>query len=174
VVVETERAFLETGGTLADRLFSALCAGDRAGGDSRGRQSAAILVVKKGAGYGGFTDRAIDIRVDDHPDPFVELGRLLSIGQMNYQWNQAWTAFTRKEFAMARPLMEKAADRGAANAEAQYDLAVIRLAAGDPAAALEALEKALSLNPKLRIQAKGDNDLSGLRGNAGFVKLIKE
>jgi tetratricopeptide (TPR) repeat protein len=70
--------------------------------------------------------------------------------------------------------MEKAADRGAANAEAQYDRAVIRLAAGDPAAALEALEKALSLNPKLRIQAKGDNDLSGLRGNAGFVKLIKE
>jgi len=173
VVSEMESAFLQSTGTLADRMFAALSAGDRAGGDSRGRQSAALVVVKKNAGYGGFTDRAIDIRVDDHPDPFVELGRLLGIAQMNYAWNEAWTAFTKKEFIRALPLMERAAGIGSANAEALYDLSVIRLAAGDPERALEALRRAVSVNPKLKTQAMNDNDLAGLRGMKGFQELIR-
>lgn len=70
VVTGMEKAFLEIQGTLADRLYAALLVGEANGGDARGKQSAAILVVKEGAGYGGYTDRAIDIRVDDHPEPF--------------------------------------------------------------------------------------------------------
>lgn len=79
VVAEMERAFLASDPVqpLALRLHAALLAGDRAGGDSRGRQSAAILVGGVGAGYGGGSDIAVDLRVDDHPDPVVELGRLL-------------------------------------------------------------------------------------------------
>ena len=79
VVAEMERAFLTSDLTqpLAVRLHAALLAGDRAGGDSRGRQSAAILVGGVGAGYGGGSDIAVDLRVDDHADPVVELGRLL-------------------------------------------------------------------------------------------------
>ena len=61
------------------RLHAALLAGDRAGGDARGRQSAALLVGGTGAGYGGGSDIAMDLRVDDHPDPVVELGRLMGI-----------------------------------------------------------------------------------------------
>lgn len=64
---------------LAYRLLAALHAGDRAGGDRRGRQSAAVLVVAKGQGYGGTSDVVVDLRVDDHPDPVTELGRLLEI-----------------------------------------------------------------------------------------------
>jgi uncharacterized Ntn-hydrolase superfamily protein len=64
---------------LARRLLAALEAGDAAGGDKRGRQSAALLVVKDGAGYGGFDDVAVDLRVDDHEDPIADLGRLLDI-----------------------------------------------------------------------------------------------
>ena len=94
VVAAMEKAFLASRGTLADRLYASLAAGDAAGGDSRGHQSAALLVVKAKAGYGGFSDRAIDIRVDDHADPFRELKRLLDYAQMNYAWNQGWTAFT--------------------------------------------------------------------------------
>ncbi len=67
-----EKTFLETKGTLADRLYVALLAGNEQGGDARGKQSAAMLVVKENAGYGGYTDRAIDIRVDDSPEPFKE------------------------------------------------------------------------------------------------------
>lgn len=64
---------------LARRLLAALEAGDAAGGDKRGRQSAALLVVKDGAGYGGLDDVAVDLRVDDHEDPIGDLGRLLDI-----------------------------------------------------------------------------------------------
>jgi uncharacterized Ntn-hydrolase superfamily protein len=65
--------------SLARRLLAALRAGDLAGGDRRGRQSAALLVVAKGLGYGGTSDVVVDLRVDDHPDPVVELARLLDL-----------------------------------------------------------------------------------------------
>ena len=72
-------SFLATGGRFPDRLVAALLAGDRAGGERRGRQSAALLVVRAEAGYNGGDDRWIDLRVDDHPDPVPELGRLLGV-----------------------------------------------------------------------------------------------
>jgi uncharacterized Ntn-hydrolase superfamily protein len=61
---------------LAKRLIAALDAGDAAGGDQRGRQSAALFVVRDGAGYGGLDDVAVDLRIDDHADPIGELRRL--------------------------------------------------------------------------------------------------
>jgi len=70
------RAYEETEGDLAARLLSALDAGQRAGGDSRGKQSAALLVVREGGGYGGDNDRVVDLRVDDHPEPIMELIRI--------------------------------------------------------------------------------------------------
>jgi uncharacterized Ntn-hydrolase superfamily protein len=66
---------------MARRLLAALRAGDEAGGDSRGRQSAAIFVVKDGAGYDGRDDVAVDLRVDDHADPCAELARLLDLNE---------------------------------------------------------------------------------------------
>ncbi len=67
---------------LATRLLAALRAGDAAGGDRRGRQSAALLVVRDGAGYAGLDDVAVDLRVDDHPEPCVELARLLDLNRI--------------------------------------------------------------------------------------------
>jgi uncharacterized Ntn-hydrolase superfamily protein len=69
-------------GALADRLVSALAAGQKAGGDSRGQQSAALLVVRAGGGYAGFNDRSVDLRVDDHSMPIAELARLLAIQKL--------------------------------------------------------------------------------------------
>jgi uncharacterized Ntn-hydrolase superfamily protein len=78
---DTVRALAETfqqaQGSLAHRLVEALAAGQRAGGDSRGQQSAALLVAREAGGYGGFNDRMIDLRVDEHPQPIAELARLL-------------------------------------------------------------------------------------------------
>ena len=74
-----ETSFVSTEGELSDRLIAALEAGDAAGGDSRGKQSAAILVVKPGGGYGGDTDRYLDLRVDDHQDPVSKLSRLVEM-----------------------------------------------------------------------------------------------
>jgi uncharacterized Ntn-hydrolase superfamily protein len=73
------RAFEKSAGELSDRLVAALEAGQEAGGDSRGRQSAALLVVREKGGYGGFNDRYLDLRVDDHPTPIQELKRLLEL-----------------------------------------------------------------------------------------------
>jgi uncharacterized Ntn-hydrolase superfamily protein len=65
-------------GELADRLLAALVAGDRAGGDKRGKQSAGLLVVRPGGGYGGDTDRYLDLRVDDDTDPVAKLSDLVT------------------------------------------------------------------------------------------------
>jgi uncharacterized Ntn-hydrolase superfamily protein len=73
------RTFEATAGDLAGRLLAALDAGQAAGGDSRGKQSAALLVVREGGGYGGDNDRVLDLRVDDHPEPIRELIRLRSL-----------------------------------------------------------------------------------------------
>jgi uncharacterized Ntn-hydrolase superfamily protein len=79
VVKAMDKAFEETEGELSDRLMAALFAGQAAGGDTRGQQSAALLVVQEGSGYGGFNDRYIDLRVDDAEKPIEELQRLLEI-----------------------------------------------------------------------------------------------
>lgn len=82
-VVEAMRASWESSsGPLARRLLDALAAGDSAGGDSRGRQSAALFVVREGAGYAGGDDIAVDLRVDDHPAPVTELARLLDLNDL--------------------------------------------------------------------------------------------
>jgi uncharacterized Ntn-hydrolase superfamily protein len=173
VVLDMESAFLRADGTLADRLYAALVAGEQAGGDSRGKQSAALLVVKAAAGYGGYTDRAIDIRVDDHEEPFVELGRLLSFAQINYSWNEGWTAYTRGIHAEALGAMERTAALDPDNAEVLYDLAVVRLAAGDRLGALDALKESIDRNPALRKQALDDSALNGLRTEPAFKNLTR-
>lgn len=75
VVQEMERAYLETEGyPLAERLFAALQAGEAAGGDSRGRQSAGLLVVRANGGHSGATDRFVELVVNDNSDPLSVLG----------------------------------------------------------------------------------------------------
>ena len=71
-------------GTLADRLVKCLDTAQDAGGDRRGRQSAALLVVQEGASYGGYNDVKIDLRVDDHPEPIKELRRLLDLHDLYF------------------------------------------------------------------------------------------
>ena len=77
-------AFESTDGELADRLVAALLAGDRIGGDSRGKQSAGVLVVKPNGGYGGDTDRYLDLRVDDDADPVAKLTDLVKLHHLYF------------------------------------------------------------------------------------------
>lgn len=86
VVEQMQRAWLdsEVSAPLARRLQAALAAGDAAGGDRRGRQSAALLVVTPDGGYGGGSDVYADLRVDDHPRPVEELARLLDLHDLHF------------------------------------------------------------------------------------------
>lgn len=73
------KAYEQTSGDLVEKLFAALEAGQQAGGDKRGKESAAILIVKKKGAYDGGTDRYIDIRVDEHPEPIKELRKVFEV-----------------------------------------------------------------------------------------------
>lgn len=82
VVTSMRDAFEASAGELATRLLKALEAGDDAGGDRRGRQSASLLVVREGGGYGGGIDKAVDLRIDDHAEPVAEIRRLFEIHRL--------------------------------------------------------------------------------------------
>ena len=78
------QSFEHSQGELADRLAAALASGQKAGGDRRGQQSAAVLVVRARGGYGGHNDRYIDLRVDDDPQPIRKLKRLLELHHLYF------------------------------------------------------------------------------------------
>src|SRR5579885_996264 len=99
------RTFEAASGGLWDRLIAALAAGQAAGGDSRGQESAALLVVREGGGYSGFNDRFIDLRVDDHPQPIEELARLLELHKL-YLFKTNPDDIVPIDAAIARELQE--------------------------------------------------------------------
>jgi len=173
VVKAMAKAF-ETGkGELAERLLAALEAGDAAGGDSRGRQSAAILVVRSGGGYGGWDDRYLDIRVDDNPQPIKELRRMLGTGLTMATLYGASTLRMKGKLDQAVSAMEKAVERYPKSGECWYDYACYLSLSGNKVEALAALKKALVLTPKSVSMAKTDTDLDPLRKEPEFKRLVK-
>ena len=171
-VVRVMIAAYEAGGTkpMAERLLDALDAAQDAGGDRRGQEAAAVKIYIPD--YPHHSHYPVDIRVDDHTEPFIELGRLLNIAQMNYAWNEAWTLFSEADYIRALEPMERAARLAPDYGEVHYDLACIRLAVEDTEGAIAALRKAIELNPKLVRQAAVDDDLSDLRGDPEFEALL--
>jgi uncharacterized Ntn-hydrolase superfamily protein len=77
-------AFRASNGELSSRLVTALAAGEKAGGDKRGKQASAVYVVRPKGGYGGMNDVLVDLRVDDHPEPVAELRRLLALRDLYF------------------------------------------------------------------------------------------
>lgn len=150
------KAFDATPGELAEKLFAALKAGDAAGGDSRGRQSASMLVVRKLGGRNINNDRYIYINVDDNPDPFTELRRLLNLNLSNNYADQLFKAFAAKNFTRAREAAAKSVTFNPNNSNAHLLLGLMSYLAGDKAVALDELLKAKKLRPE------------------GFEKMLKE
>lgn len=89
------------------RLLAALTAGDAAGGDKRGRQSAALLVVGEGKGYGGLSDVWVDLRADDHPHPARELARLLDVHELLFTRPQETRALSGEEIAWLQGVLRE-------------------------------------------------------------------
>jgi uncharacterized Ntn-hydrolase superfamily protein len=165
--------FEKTTGALATRLVRALKAGDDAGGDSRGKQSAALYIAKQGGGYGGRNDRFIDLRVDDNEDPITELMRLLSI-QMAYQaLYKAMDLREAGDIPGAICELESARESCPGVAALHYDLACYYSLSGQKAKALEELEKAVAIAPEYKRMAVEDTDLQMIRGEAKF-RIITE
>lgn len=145
---EMGKAFESTQGELAEKLFAALKAGDAAGGDSRGRQSASMLVVRKGGGRNINNDRYIYINVDDNPDPFKELRRLLDLNLSYNYGDQMYKAVNAKNFEKARAAAQKAISYAPSSANNHMQLAFFSYALGDKATSLDEFVKARDLRPE--------------------------
>jgi uncharacterized Ntn-hydrolase superfamily protein len=143
------KAFESTQGELAEKLYAALKAGDAAGGDARGRQSASMLVVRKGGGRNINNDRYIYINVDDNPDPFKELRRLLDLNLAYNYSDQMYKALAVKpvDINRAQAGAQKAAAYAPGNSAMHMNLAFIDYLAGDKVASLQEFEKARTMNP---------------------------
>ena len=141
------KAFDGTQGELAEKLFAALKAGDSAGGDSRGRQSASILVVKKQGGRNINNDRYVYINVDDNPDPFTELRRLLDLNLAYNYGDQTFKALDAGDMQKARAASLKAVRYAPNSFGSHMRLAFLDYLTGEKAAALDEFAKAKALNP---------------------------
>jgi uncharacterized Ntn-hydrolase superfamily protein len=172
VVEAMGAAFEASKGELAERIMAALEAGEKAGGDSRGKQSAAILVVRKGGGWNGMSDRYIDLRVDDHKTPIVELKRILGIALEQAQSAKAYRFYSAKQYEKAEEILAEASRKYPKNAGIRYDLACVQALRGKTKEALQSLETALKLDGSLRKLARSDKDLDSLRWEPAFRKLV--
>lgn len=128
--------YVATTGRFTDRLIAALAAGDGAGGDSRGRQAAAVLVVRAGAGYLGGDDRFADLRVDDHPDPVAELTRIRALHALMWErpLPEELVPINEALATELRSLLERvgAEPRSASDAELDAELDLTVKAIGTP------------------------------------------
>jgi uncharacterized Ntn-hydrolase superfamily protein len=141
------KAFDTTQGELAERLFAALKAGDLAGGDSRGRQSASILVVRKGGGRNTNNDRYVYINVDDNPDPFAELRRLLDLNLAYNYGDQTFKGLDAGNMEKARAAAQKAVSYSPNSFGSHMRLAFLNYLVGDKPGSLDEFVKARTLNP---------------------------
>jgi uncharacterized Ntn-hydrolase superfamily protein len=140
------KAFEGTPGELAEKLFAALKAGDSAGGDARGRQSASILVVKKQGGRNINNDRYVYINVDDNPDPFTELRRLLDSNLAYNYGDLAFKAMDAGNMQKARSASQKAIQYAPDSFGSHMRLAFLDYLVGEKDASLEEFAKARRLN----------------------------
>jgi len=131
-------------------LVASLEGGEEAGGDARGRQSAALLVVKKGFGRAGYGDRYIDLRVEDHPNPIEELKRLLKLHRVYSLIDESEDKLTKGDFEDAMLAVKKAITLDPNIDDAYIDLGILSLKLGKKKEAIEAFRKALRLNPNMK------------------------
>ena len=158
-------------GDFPGRLLRAMIAGQSAGGDSRGMQSAALKVAQEGAGYGGFNDVKYDLRVDDAKDPFEELARLLALARPIALTFEGYNKLYSGEIESAIEIFETLAGLEPENAFHHYNLGCAYALADRIHEALDSVVIALTLDPSLASHARQDPDLESLRGDPEFDML---
>lgn len=172
VVQAMVKSFESSTGPLAERMLSALDAGQAAGGDARGTQAAAIVVAKPLAGSAGFGDRVVDLRVDDHRAPLVELRRLLNMFRSRQLVANAYARLEEKNLPEAASAALAARDRSPESDEAWVVLAATELRAGRRSTALDALRRAVELNPANRRQLPKNQNFETLFADPEFKKIV--
>lgn len=164
VVQDMARAYEETSGPLVGRLVAALEAGQAAGGDKRGQQSAAVVVERAGGRVESREgiDRVCDLRVEDHAEPIVELRRLVAIWTAWDAQRRAHTLYERGDVGGAADALAAALARGE-DANVLYNLACYESLAGRLQPAVTHARRAIELDPSFADLAATDADLDPIR-----------
>jgi uncharacterized Ntn-hydrolase superfamily protein len=172
VVKAMAKAFEETKGELALRLMAALDAGQAAGGDARGMQAGAIYIVKPITDPNVTTDRWIDVRVDDSPNPFRELRRLLNISLAGRHSQMSGRLATEGKFAEAIEAQKKAISMNPTDDQLVYGLAQRYAQAGDAPNAVKTLRQAISKHAGWKALAGRNANFDKVRNDPEFKKLV--
>ena len=171
VVEAIARSFEASSGPLAERLLDALEAGQAQGGDRRGVQSASLMILKP-LTIGGFGDRALDLRVDEHRTPFAELRRILNAVRSGEILSEASARLAAKDLKGAMEKALAARDKSATNDSAWVALANIHLRMGQKAEAMSALARAVELNPANKTQLPRNHDFEGVYHDPEFIRIV--
>jgi len=173
VVDALARTFESSTGALAERLVAAMDAGQSAGGDQRGTQSAALVVAKPLAGAAGFGDRVVDLRVDDSRAPLTELRRLLNMFQARGLVSEAYARLRERSIDAASAAALAARQKSPEYDEAWVAWAATELGAGRTSTALDGVRKAIELNPANARQLPLNRNFEGLWSNPEFRRLVR-
>ena len=175
VVRAMGEAFDGTDGDLTEKLMRALEAAEAAGGDRRGRQSAALVVERLGAAAetAEGIDRVVDLRVDDHPEPIEELRRLLGLRRGQLASAEAFRLYEQGDPSAAADRLAAYVSGGLSAPEEWYNLACFEALAGRRDDALDHLEEAFGRDAALKTLAADDADLASLRDDARFAQLLR-
>jgi len=150
VVPMMKKTYVESRGDLAERLLLTLESAEKAGGDIRGRQAAALIVVKSAATGNYTSDRLFDLRVDDHPRPLSELRRLVNVGRAYEHMNRGDDVFTQGNFKEAVREYKQSADILPGLIEAKFWQAVALTAGGRIEEARPVFSEVFSQEPQWR------------------------
>lgn len=172
VVRAMAEAFESSSGPLALRLMDALDAGEAAGGDARGKQAGGVLVVRPIGDSGRTTDRWVDVRVDDHAEPFKELRRLVNMSVSRIHSRDARELAAQSRFGEAIAAQKEALAVAPGDGQLIYGLARLYARAGDAAGAVATLEEAIAIDERWRGLAASQADFDNIRADAGFQRLI--
>ncbi|MDH3270281.1 MAG: DUF1028 domain-containing protein [Gemmatimonadota bacterium] len=164
-------SFESSSGPLAERLMDALDAAQAAGGDARGMQSGALLVVAPRV-RDGFSDRVVDIRVDDHRKPLAELRRILELQRSGELLREVGAFVDADDLESALELASAARDTSPENDNAWVALAAVQLRMGQRGEALASLRRAVELNPGRRTTLPRDANFRSLFQDPEFRRII--
>jgi uncharacterized Ntn-hydrolase superfamily protein len=172
VVEEMGHRFESSKGDLAEKLVAALEGGEAAGGDRRGRQSAALLVVRKGKGRADFGDRLVDLRVEDHTDPIAELKRLLKLHRVYYLIDEAESQLALKQTKKALATIRSAIRLDPRSDDAYLDLAMMYVKLGEMEKAKKAFRQTVHLNPRMKGVVKQLPKVGLIKVPKGFFEFL--
>jgi uncharacterized Ntn-hydrolase superfamily protein len=166
------KAFENTKGQLAERLIAALEAAQNVGGDIRGQQSACLLVVRGGATGNLWEDRLIDLRVEDNPNPVVEIKRLLSVYRAYEHMNKGDLAVEKNDMKLAMDEYNAAMKMFPDNLEMKYWTAVTLANTGEIEKALPIFKEIFSKDLNWKELTKRLPTVGLLTVNAEILKEI--